>query len=125
MTKSQLVRRAKTADGKAPITDAGRELLVKLAANGVALSSMARALGIDRKTFLRLRQDHEEIADAVEVGRAELETEMVGTLTAAARKGNIVAAMLILKSIRGFQEGEPREVISKTEVNITLGKALS
>ena len=125
MTKRQLVKRAKTADRKVSITPEGIREIETLAANGVALGSIAKHLGINRDTFIRLRKDHDEIADAVEVGRSDLETEMVGVLTESARKGNIVAAMFILKSIRGFKEGTPREVINKTEVNITIGKALS
>ncbi len=125
MTKRQLVKRARTIGREISITPEGLKEIETLAANGVALGSIAKHLGIDRKTFIRLRKDHEEIADAVEVGRSDLETEMVGLLTEAARNGSQVAAMFILKSIRGFKEGTPREVINKTEVNITLGKALS
>lgn len=125
MTKRLLVTRARTQGREITITADGITVIEQLAADGVALSSIARHLGIDTKTFHRLRKDHEEVAEAVDVGRSDLETEMVGVLTAAARKGNIVAALMILKGQLGWKEGTPREVINKTEVNITLGKALT
>ena len=125
MTKRMLIKRARTSGRKLTITDEGLKVIEQLASNGVSLGSIAKILGIGARSFHRLRKDHEEIADAVEVGRSELETEMVGHLVTAARNNSIVAAMFILKSIRGFQEGKAREVINKTEVNITLGKALS
>lgn len=126
MTKRrQLVIRSKRPGCKITITPEGQKLIATLAADGVSLGSIAKHLGITGRTLYRLRKDHQEIEDAVEVGRSELETEMVGVLTAAARKGNIVAAMFILKGQRGWKEGTPREVINKTEVNITIGKAMT
>ena len=78
-------------------------MIEQLASDGVSLGSIAKILGIGERSFSRLRKDHDEIAEAVEVGRSELETEMVGVLTSAARKGSIVAAMFILKSVRGYK----------------------
>jgi hypothetical protein len=124
-SKNQLVIRAKTKGRKLSVTNEGLKLIAKLAADGVALTSIARHLGISGPAFIRLRKEDTEVAEAVEVGRSDLETEMVGVLTEAARKENIVAAMFILKGQRGWKEGTPREVINKTEVNVTIGPALS
>ena len=128
MTKPKttpLVVQARTAGRKLSITDEGMKVIEKLAANGVALGTIAKCIGMNGQTFYRLRRDNEEIASVVEVGRSALETEMVGLLVKAARKGSQIAAMFILKSMRGFKEGQAREIVNKTEINITMGKAMS
>ena len=126
MTKAVTKRTGKT--GPVTITPAGLALVRKRAADGVALSTIAKALRIDPKTFRTMRKADETLADAVETGRAAMETELVGILMAQARKGGagaIVPCLFILKSMRGFVEGKPPEGSGGATVNITIPAAMS
>ncbi len=122
-SKAVTLRKGKT--GPVTITEAGLTLVRKLAADGVAISTIAKALRVNPSTFRKMRKEDEALADAVETGRAKMETELVGILMAAARKGQIVPALFLLKTMRGFVEGKPPEGAGGPLVNITIPAAMT
>lgn len=111
--------------GPVSITAEGLKLVRKRAANGVSLSSIAQALGIDTTTFRKMRKDDESLAEAVEIGRGEMESELVGRLMELSRSGSLVASIFLLKSMRGFVEGRAPEGSGGPVVNITIPAAMS
>ena len=126
MTSKAVTKRAGRT-GAVSITPAGLTLVAKMAADGCALSTIAKALRIAPNTFRALRKADETLADAVEVGRAAMETELVSLLMAQARKGNTTAAIFLLKGSRGWKEGEmPKgETVPGTQINISIPQAMS
>ncbi len=109
---------------KAIITPAGVEVVREMAGRGYGKPSLARKLGLGSAAFYRCLKDQPEVADAYAEGKAKEEEFLVGKLRTAADKGNIVAAIFLLKSRHGYVEGAPPDT-SRTNVIINLPDAMS
>lgn len=122
-SKAVTKRTGKT--GPVQITEAGLTLVRKLASDGVALSTIAKSLRLDPTTFRKMRKADETLADAVETGRAAMETELVGILMEQARAGALVPCLFLLKTMRGFVEGKPPEGAGGHVTNIIIPAAMT
>lgn len=112
------------------LTEAGIAKVEGLAAEGVAIGTIAACLGIDKTTFAHIRKRQPEVQEAVDAGRAGLATELNDILMSHARNGNVVAAIFLAKTRGGFveQTGEQEgasKTVNNTQVNIHLGAPLS
>ena len=106
------------------ITDVGLDQIRRDRANGVSIESIARRLGMDRATFRRLRQRDLRVEDALSVGHAAAQDELVGILMRKARsaesdRDQIIAALFLLKSMHGFRDTGPLDGTAAT-VNIQV-----
>ncbi len=118
--RTALVRRDPLDGGydKVFVLPAGVALVRKLAAESYPLRSIARVLGIGLGTFQRLMDRQEEVRAALEEGRAEEERALVADLRTASTKGNIVAAIFLLKARHGYREGDALDQRPNVIINL-------
>lgn len=95
-------------------------LIEQLASRGVSEKSIARALGLNFRTWMGLRDGGDpRAAEALERGRASEHDALVGVLFAKALAGNIVAAIFLLKCRHGYID-QPKAESSENRVQITF-----
>lgn len=109
------------------LTRAGYDLIEQLASRGLAISTIAKALGISTELFRRIRAHDDRAREALELGTAIEHDMLVGKLHEAAMRGEIVAIIFALKSRHGYRDSTPvvRESESRVKVEIQLPAALS
>jgi hypothetical protein len=101
------------------------DLIQKACENGCTVLQIAEALGVSQQTLRRWRDERPEIEQAFQVGRAVEHDRLVNSLfTAATQKGNITAAIFLLKARHGYVEGVPL-VQNSVSVNFTLPGAMT
>lgn len=104
----------------------GLQIIERLAAEGHADASIARAIGLGRDAFRRHRRARPDVDEALARGRARMEDELTHVLLAKARKGDTVAAIFLLKGRCGWRDqGAPPEAGEKVNVTINLPGAMS
>ena len=109
------------------LTPEGIKYVRDLAQQGVALGSIANALGIDKSCFLRIRTDQPEVQAAIDAGRDDYTTRIHDMLMAHAENGNVTALLFIAKCRAGYVEQEgvvegatPKNVTNNNTVNIIM-----
>lgn len=98
------------------ITPAGLRVIQAMAAEGQDQATIAGQLGMHRKTLMDIVKRCPEVEEAVNAGKAALADELTHHLLAAARKGNVVAAIYLTKARLGWVEG----VAPETRPNIII-----
>jgi hypothetical protein len=84
-------------------------------------SSMAKALGVDARTWRSMKKRDGRIRAALEVGKAIEEERLVDALFTAAMEGKIAPAIFLLKGRHGYREVGPADGRAPAvTVNITL-----
>ena len=84
------------------------EIISGLASKGFTETAIAAALGMDGKTWHKLREENPKAKAAWAEARAQERDALVNVLyQAAIDKGNCVAAMFLLKSRHGFRDQGP------------------
>lgn len=94
-------------DGPNPrafITDAGKVLVRRLAANAHNLDTIAQVLGISRRALGRAFEAQADLKEAFDAGRAALEQELAASLLEKARAGNVTCAIFLLKAQCGWRD---------------------
>lgn len=103
----------------ARISEDGLAAVETMAANGMSLTSIAKALGMHRNTLTDIRKRDPAVGEAIERGYSYMEDELVDILMSRARdpshKSGVTAAIFLLKSRRGY-EG------TKTPAHITINQ---
>lgn len=127
MSENALVHREA---GKAVVVqDAGLAVVERLAAEGNADATIAKALGINRGTFARLLRDDgdDRVLAAYETGKARLADELTDILLSQARNGNTTAAIYLSKARLGWRDQGPATPAlgSAVQVNITIPAPMS
>lgn len=79
-------------------------LISELAGRGVSECNIAKALGMSHDTFARIKREDKHAAAALTEGKAVEHDALLNPLFEAATKGNIVAAMFLLKCRHGYRE---------------------
>lgn len=115
-----LINRDEANQGTVTCTPAGIELATAMARNGASLEGIAAALGITRQTLASVRGRQPELDLAICAGLAGLETELVGTLTKAARNKYAPAAMFLLKTKFGYREKGSDDDAPKVAITLNL-----
>lgn len=100
------------------VTPAGLAAIEALAASGNDQRSIAKALGMDRKTMTDMRRRVPEVDEAFERGLAALGDELTHLLLAQARNGNVVAAIYLTKARLGWREGDAPEARANITINL-------
>jgi hypothetical protein len=108
---------------KAPPADAARRIAA-LAATGHSVVGIARGLDTSNDTFRRWIEEDPALAEALARGRESERFALHNVLYRAARRGNIVAAMFLLKARHGYREGDQSDAANRVSINFTLPAAL-
>ena len=101
------------------------EIIVQMAREGVKQSDIAQALGVSYQTFQRMRDEHEEVVNALRAGRTIEEDRLVGSLFTLAMKGNVTAAIFLLKARHSYNDRGGDAAEPRVNVQITLPGARS
>ena len=122
---NQLTIRRTTPHGgpkRAEVTPAGLAVIEAMATEGNDQRTIARALGIDKKTLTDLRDRDPAVAEAWERGHAALADELTHILLTHARNGNLVAAIFLTKARLGWRDQGPADggPSQAVQVNINL-----
>lgn len=105
--------------------DNAAEIVQKACENGCTVDQIAAALGVERRTLNRWKQEFPATEEAFQFGRQVEHDRLVNALfTAATEKGNITAAIFLLKARHGYVEGVPL-VQNSVSVNFTLPGAMT
>lgn len=94
------------------------EKITKLAENGVAQTKIAKSFGISYKTWLRWKDEHDHISEALQEARTVEEEALVGMLYEKAMDGDKTAAMFLLKTRHGYLEGD--KTVNANQVNVSI-----
>jgi hypothetical protein len=106
-----------------PANAAGR--IAALAATGHSIVGIARALGTSQDTLYRWMEEDTALAEALAHGREAERYTLHNMLYRSAKKGNIVAAMFLLKARHSYKEGDQSETANKVSINFTLPAAMT
>lgn len=104
-----VITRAEDGTGKVTVSPNGLILIEAMARDGFSMVSIAKALRIDQVTLRQIRRRDPAVQEALDLGLAANERELVNLLMQQARDGQVVPAIFLLKAKHGFREGEQRE----------------
>jgi hypothetical protein len=94
-------------------------LIEQLAADGWSQLGIAKRLGTSNDTLRRWLDENPELQDAFNSGRENERWQLHNCLyRAAMEKGNIVAAMFLLKARHSYVEGDRAQIVNKALVNV-------
>ncbi len=111
------------ANPTATLTTLGIATVRRLAAAGCNKKVIATELGLSVGAFYRVLERQEDAREALDIGTGLEEAHLVNLLRIAADKGNVIAAMFLLKTRHGYLEGSaPTTVVP---IQITLPGALT
>ncbi len=102
-------RRSRGRGRLVTITEAGRDLITAMAAEGQAQRTMARALGISRSTLTEIKDRDPRVTEAWEDGHAKLADTLTHILLTNARKGDTQAATFLARARLGWTTDGPKE----------------
>lgn len=103
------------------LTTAGLNNVRKRAADGEAIGSIARSMGMAQSTLSRLIREDESVGEVFQEGRDDLTTMLTSELIERVREKNVVANIFALKALSGLVEGQPMEPKkSQTNVNVAV-----
>jgi hypothetical protein len=96
-----------------------------LAADGFSMRGVAAGFGISADTLRRWLDEHPELQEAFDRGRERERQTLHNTLyRAATEKGNMTAAMFLLKARHGYREGDQTAEANRVSINFTLPAAM-
>lgn len=87
---------------------------------GVSEVRFARSLGINYRTWMRLRDDDERIASALVENRKVEEDELVALLLDKARDGETTSLIFALKSRHGYRDQGAPQAAADARVNVVI-----
>ncbi|EPR18284.1 hypothetical protein M527_13195 [Sphingobium indicum IP26] len=111
-------------DGMVTVHAPGLDIITTMARNGHPVTSIAAALGMSARVMRECRKRQPEVEEAFAVGLGGLEHELVHSLLEAARKGQVAAAMFLLKCRHGYRETGQTDTAPKVAVQINLPGAM-
>ena len=87
---------------------------------GVSEVRIARSLGINYRTWMRLRDEDERIAGALAESRRIEEEELVAVLLDKAREGETTSLIFALKSRHGYRDQGTPQAAADARVNVVI-----
>lgn len=111
-------------DGMVTVHARGLEIIRTMARGGHPVTSIAAALGMSARVMRECRKRQPEVEEAFAEGLGGLEHELVHSLLEAARKGQVAAAMFLLKCRHGYRETGQTDSAPKVAVQINLPAAM-
>jgi hypothetical protein len=104
----------------------GLDKIRDLASSGVQETVLAKALGLDYRTWQRIRAEDPQAKAAYEEARALERDKLVGALYEKALKGDGPAAMFLLKTRHAYREQGPADGEQQgAQVNINLPASMT
>lgn len=94
------------------------------AASGSTITGIARMLGVGVSTFQTWRERYPDLGAAYDEGREMEHKVLFNSLFEAAKKGNITAAIFLLKARHGYREGDQSELANRVSINFQLPGAM-
>jgi len=98
--------------------------IAALAATGHSMVGIARLMKVSQDTLRRWMDEDAALVEAFAQGREVERYELHNMLRRTAMKGNIIAAMFLLKARHGYREGDQGENANRVSINFTLPAAL-
>jgi hypothetical protein len=98
------------------------ERIEAMASVGASMVTIAKRLGVAKRTFDAIRERDRRAREAFETGRGELESELVGSLYRQAtreKNPNTVAGIFLLKSMCNFSD-QPQARVEDSRVRIEV-----
>lgn len=117
-TTALITRAGRGKTAPITVTPAGLAVIEEMAALGNDQRTIAKRLGMDRKTMTDMRRRIPEVDDAFERGLAALGDELTHLLLVQARKGNVVAAIYLTKARLGWREGDAPDARPNITINL-------
>lgn len=114
-------RKRKNAPPSAATTAARIEAL---AASGHSIVGIARGLNTSKEQLHRWMDEDPALAEALARGRAAEQFVLHNSLYRAAVKGNLIAAIFLLKARHGYREGDQSEQANKVSITFALPGAM-
>ncbi|HZF18545.1 MAG TPA: hypothetical protein VE008_02435 [Burkholderiales bacterium] len=99
--------------------------IAALAAIGHSVVGIARGLNTSADTLRRWLDEDPTLAEAFAQGREAERFTLHNVLYRAARKGNIIAAMFLLKARHGYREGDQGGEANRVSITFALPGALT
>ena len=96
------------------------EKVIDACSRGVSEVRIARSLGINYRTWMRVRADDERVASALAESRKIEEDELVALLLDKARGGETTALIFALKGRHGYRDQGVPPTSSDARVNVTI-----
>lgn len=109
---------------KFPPANAARRI-EQLAASGHSLIGVARGLDASADKLRAWLDEDPALAEALARGRESERFELHNVLYRAARKGNIIAAMFLLKARHGYREGDQGGEANRVSITFALPGAMT
>lgn len=109
----------------APESVPSAKFIENLAADGRTVVGVAAALGTSKDRLRRWLDEDPALLDAFERGRERERYNLHNKLYRAAMRGNIVAAMFLLKARHGYREGDQSGEANRVSITFALPGALT
>jgi hypothetical protein len=87
---------------------------------GVSEVRIARALGVNYRTWMRVRAEDERVASALSESKKLEEDELVSLLMDKARNGETTAIIFALKGRHGYRDQGVQPASGDARVNVTI-----
>ncbi|MEW9570852.1 hypothetical protein ABQJ54_03755 [Rhodanobacter sp. Si-c] len=95
------------------------------AGEGATQKGIARSLGVSDETLTAWMDRHPELRAAMDEGREAEHKVLHNALFRAAEKGNVTAAIFLLKTRHGYREGDQTGIANKVSVTFNVPGAMS
>ncbi len=102
-----------------------REDIEKLAATGGSKQGIAKHFGVSLRVLQGWMDENEDFAEAYKQGRDQERQKLHNVLVREAEKGNITAAMALLKSRHGYRDNETSDQANKIAITFNLPGAMN
>jgi lambda repressor-like predicted transcriptional regulator len=99
--------------------------IAALAATNHSLVGIARELGVSINTLKRMLDESEELSDALAQGKEAERRTLHNGLLRQAKRGNVVAAIFILKTKHGYRENDQADSANKVSITFQLPAAMN
>ncbi len=96
----------------------------KAAADGSSIAGIASTFGVSKEVFTRWLEERPALKEAIDRGRERERHVLHSGLVKAAKKGNIVAMMFLLKARHGYREGDQGEQANRVSITFSLPGAM-
>jgi hypothetical protein len=109
---------------EAPAVVSTARIIEVMAADGRTVIGIAKALKTSKETLAKWLDEDPELAEAFARGKEIERYELHNGLRRAAKRGNIVAAIFLLKARHGYREGDQGDSANKVSITFTLPGAM-
>lgn len=107
------------------ITPRGLEIVRFYADGGLGLATICERIGMTREQFSKAMRRQPEVAEILAQGKANEEFELKECLMNMARRGNVVAAIFMLKARHGWNDREQQGEVVNQKLQIVINAPLS